>query len=67
MKILEFGLFDATSHFNIGAGPVFLLLRVLKMNPGKYTVQGYRGLDLDRICGTEYTENVERKKRRKNQ
>lgn len=64
-EMLEFGLFDAISHFNIGAGTVFLLLGALKFNPGKYTEQGCRCLDLDCICAAEYKEIAERKKRRK--
>lgn len=39
MEMLEFGLFDAISHFNIRAiaRTVLVLLRALKINPGKYT------------------------------
>ena len=63
--LLEFGLFDAVSHFNIGARTVLLLLKALKIPPGKYTEEGCRRLDLDRVHGAEYKESDERKKRRK--
>ena len=63
--LLEFGLFDAVSHFNIGTRTVLLLLKALKISPGKYTEEGCRRLDLDRIRGAEYKESDERKKRRK--
>lgn len=63
--LLEFGLFDAISHFNIGARAVLLLLKALKISPGKYTEEGCRHLDMDRIRGAEYKHSEERKKRRK--
>ena len=63
--LLEFGLFDAISHFNIGARAVLLLLKALKISPGKYTEEGCRHLDMDRIRGAEYKHSKERKKRRK--
>ena len=63
--LLEFGLFDAISHFNIGARTVLLLLKALKISPGKYTEEGCRRLDMDRVCGAEYKHSDERKKRRK--
>ncbi|XP_068672674.1 uncharacterized protein [Montipora foliosa] len=44
MDLLEFGLFDAINHFNIGARAVLLLLEALKIVPGKYTEEGCRGL-----------------------
>ena len=63
--MLEFGLFDAISHFNIGARTVRQLLEALKISPGKYTEEGCRSLDLNRIRGAEYKEREDRKKRRK--
>ena len=63
--LLEFGLFDAINHFNIGARAVLLLLKALKISPGKYTEEGCRHLDMDRIRGAEYKHSEERKKRRK--
>lgn len=63
--LLEFGLFDAVSHFNIGAWTVLLHLKALKISPGKYTEEGCRLLDLDRIREAEYKESDERKKGRK--
>ena len=64
-EMLEFGLFDAISHFNIGARTVTQLLEALKITPGKYTEEGCRRLDTDRVHGAEYKERDERKKRRK--
>ena len=63
--LLEFGVFEAVSHFNIGARTVLLLLKALKISPGKYTEEGCRHLDMDRVCGAEYKHSEERKKRRK--
>lgn len=62
--LLEFDLFDAVSHFNVGARAV-LLLQALNISLGKYMEEGCRDLDLDSICGAEYRERDERKKRRK--
>ena len=62
MELLEFGLFDAINHFNIGARAVLLLLEALKIAPGKYTGEGCRGLDLDRIHGAGYKESDEWKR-----
>ena len=42
-----------------------LLLKALKISPGKYTEEGCRRLDMDRVCGAEYKHSDERKKRRK--
>ena len=61
----EFGLFDAISHFNIGARTVTQLLEALKISPGKYTEEGCRRLDMDCVRGAKYKERDERKKRRK--
>ena len=40
MELLEFGLYDVISHFNIGARTVLLLLTALKITPGKYIKMG---------------------------
>lgn len=63
--LLEFGLFDAVSHFNIAARTVLLLLKAIKISPGKYTKEGCMRLDPDHIRGAEYKKSDERKKRRK--
>lgn len=52
--LLEFGLFDAVNHFSTGARTVLLLLKALKISPGKYTEEACGCLDLDRIRGAEY-------------
>ena len=54
-----------STTFNIGARAVLLLLEALKIAPGKYTGEGCRHLDLDRIRGAEYKESDEWKKRKK--
>ena len=64
-ELLEMGLYDAISHFNIGTRAVLLLLEALNINPGKYTEDGCKSLDQDRILGAEYKETEVRKRRRK--
>ena len=65
--LLEFGLFDAVSHFSTGARTVLLLLKALKISPGKYTEEAGGRLDLDRIRGADYCllGDKERKKKTK--
>ena len=58
--LLDFGLYDAIGHFNIGARAVLLLLRAVKTSPGKYTEEGCRCIDIDHICGAEYEESNQR-------
>lgn len=64
-EMLEFGLFDVVSYFNIGVRIVIQLFEVLKIILGKYIEEGCRGFDMDRVRGVEYKERDERKKRRK--
>lgn len=61
-EMLEFGLFDAISHFNIGARTVTQLFEALKISPRKYTEEGCRRLDMDRVRGAEYQERDEEEK-----
>ena len=52
-ELLEMGLYDAISHFNIGTRAVLLLLEALNINPGKYTEDECKSLEQDRISGAE--------------
>ena len=56
--LLEFGLFTAVSHFNVGARTVLLILPALKVLPGKYKEEGCMYLDLDHTRGAEYKEST---------
>lgn len=47
--LLEFGMYDAITHFNTGAKTVLNLLKELGIPSGKYTEEGCRLWDKDRI------------------
>ena len=64
-EMLEFGMNDAISYFNMGAKTVLDLYESLKIPSGKYTLEGCRSLDADRVCAAEYklTEVVRNRRR----
>ena len=64
-ELLEFGMCDAISHFNMGAKTILKLLEELNISSGKYTQQGCDVLDKERIYVAEYKEKDSSKKRRK--
>ena len=45
-NLLEFGMFDAISHFNIGSKTIIQLFAQLNIPIGKYTEEGCRYMDL---------------------
>ena len=62
---LEFGLFDAVSHFNMRAQTVLQLYDVLEIPAGKYTEDGCQFLDSERTYKAVYKDQEHNKKRRK--
>ena len=44
-NLLEFGMFDAISHFNIGSKTIIQLFAQLNIPIGKYTEEGCRYMD----------------------
>ncbi|CAH3046832.1 unnamed protein product, partial [Porites lobata] len=64
-ETLELGLYDAVSHFNIGAVTVIKLFQGLNIPPGKYTEEGCKLQDQLRVDGAEYKNKASTKKRRK--
>ena len=50
-ETLELGLYDAVSHFNIGAVTVIKLFQGLNIPPGKYTEEGCKLQDQLRVDG----------------
>ena len=63
--ILELGMYDAIAHFNMGSKTVLKLFELLDIAPGKYTEEGCKLSDKDRVRGAEYKERDASKKRRK--
>ena len=63
--VLELGLFDAISHFNISSQTVLNLYEALGITPGKCTVSGCQFLDKERIYNARYHVKEDNKKRRK--
>lgn len=52
--VLDFCLFDAIAHFNIGAQTVLNLYEALGITPGKYTVSGRQFLDKECLNNARY-------------
>ena len=63
--MLEFSLFDAVSHFNMGAQTVLQLYDALQIPAGKYTEDGCQFLDAERTYEAVYKDQEHNKKRRK--
>ena len=63
--VLEFGLFDAVSHFNMGAETVLQLYEALEIPAGKYTEDGCQFLDAERTYMAVYKDQEHNKMRRK--
>ena len=63
--VLEFGLFDAVSHFNMGAETVSQLYEALEIPAGKYTEDGCQFLDAERSYMAVYKDQEHNKMRRK--
>ena len=64
-ETLEFGLYDAIAHFNMGAKTVLLVYEALGIPTGLYTQRGCQYLDSERIYKAHYKDQHESKKRRK--
>ena len=62
--ILEFGLYDAVAHFNIGSNTVMKLMDALEIPPGKYTQVGCQKQDHHRVRLAQYKRQEDTKKRR---
>ena len=63
--VLELGLFDAVSHFNMGTQIVLQLYDALQIPAGMYTEDGCQFLDAERTYKAVYKEQEHNKKRRK--
>ena len=62
--MLEFGLFDAVSHFNMGAQTVLQLYDALQIPAGKYTEDGCQFLDAERTYKAVYKDQKHNKRRK---
>ena len=61
--ILEFGLYDAISHFNMGSEAVLLLYEALQIACGYYTQRGRQVLDSELRHNTKSKMPVRREER----
>ena len=66
-ETLQLGLFDAVSHFNIGSLTVIRLYQALGIPPGKYTEEGCKFQDLQRVHVAQHKSKASTKKRRSHQ
>ena len=62
---LEFGVYDAAAHFNIGQKASILVYEKLNMVPGKYTLKGCATRNKKRLFHAAYKNKDVSKKRRK--
>ena len=63
--VLEFGLFDAVSHFKMGTQTVLQLYDALQIPAGKYTEDGCQFLDAERTYKAVHKDQEHNKKQRK--
>ena len=62
---LQLGLFNEVSHFKIGSLTVIRLYQALFIPPGKYTEEGCKFQDLQRVHVAQHKSKASTKKRRK--
>ena len=62
---LDFGVYDAVAHFNIGRKATILIFEKLNMVPGRYTLKGCATLNKKRLFHAEYKNKESSRKRRK--
>ena len=48
--VLQFGVYDAVAHFNIGSKAAVSIMDELGMVPRKYFLKGMKEIDLERIA-----------------
>ena len=63
--ILEFGMYDAIVHFNMGSQTVVQVYEALGVESGKYTRGGCKFIDAKQVEKAECKEQERNKKRRK--
>ena len=63
--VLEFGVYDAVAHFNIGAAAAVKIFKV-NLDPGEYSLKGMRKINKEQIAkGDLKGKEVKKKKKRK--
>ena len=63
--VLEFGVYDAVAHFNMGSKAAACIMQEMGMIPGHYFQKGNRKADAVRIKKAGHREKTEVKKQRK--
>ena len=63
--LLKLGIYDAVSHFNVGAKAVINVLNKLGIKPGSYTEDACKDTDKLRVSKANYKAKEINKKRRK--
>jgi hypothetical protein len=63
--VLQFGVYDAVAHFNIGSQASAKILKELDMVPGTYFEVGMKKTNKERIAKANHKNKAEIKKRRK--
>jgi hypothetical protein len=63
--VLEFGVYDAVAHFNMGSRPATCIMQELDLEPGCFFEEGKNNADEVQIGKAEHREKAEVKKQRK--
>ena len=66
LDVLEFGVYDAVAHFNIGAEAAVSIFKELNLDPGKYFLKGMRKINNEQIAKADFKAKEVNKKQRKN-
>ena len=63
--VLEFGVYDAVAHFNIGAEAAVNIFKEVNLDPGEYFLKGMRKINKERIAKADFKGKEVNKKKRK--
>lgn len=63
--VLQFGVYDAVAHFNMGSGTSAKIMEELGLEPGYFFQEGNRKADKLRVAKADHRKKAEVKKRRK--
>ena len=63
--VLEFGVYDAVAHFNMGSGTAAKIMQELGLEPGYYFQEGTRKADEQRVTKADHRTKAAVKKQRK--
>ena len=63
--VLQFGVYDAVAHFNIGAEAAVEIFKEVNLDPGEYFLTGMRKINKERIAKADFKGTEVNIKKRK--